>query len=62
MCANNAGDNHSTQAASLALSEYPILNSSLNEDATQLTYHASHDISLAMDTPQGLLVPSIKVG
>jgi 2-oxoisovalerate dehydrogenase E2 component (dihydrolipoyl transacylase) len=49
------------QAASLALTEYPILNSSLSEDLTQLVFHASHDISLAMDTPQGLVVPTIKV-
>ena len=48
------------QAASLALLEFPVLNSSVNSDATTITYHASHNISIAMDTPQGLLVPNIK--
>jgi len=48
------------KAASLALSKYPVLNSSLSSDQTQLTYHADHNIGVAMDTPRGLIVPSIK--
>lgn len=55
------------KALSAALTRYPILNSCLitGEDITdatkaQIKYRASHNIGLAMDTPQGLLVPNIK--
>ena len=50
----------SIQACSLALLHYPILNSTLDPQAETITYKASHNIALAMDTPMGLLVPSIK--
>lgn len=48
------------KATSLALKQYPILNSSVNADVTKLIYKASHNLGIAMDTPQGLLVPNIK--
>merc|ERR1719312_495832 len=48
------------KAASLALLHYPILNSSLDLQAGTLTYKHSHNIGVAMDTAQGLLVPNIK--
>ena len=48
------------QACSLALLHFPILNSTLDAQADTITYKASHNIALAMDTPMGLLVPSIK--
>ncbi|PVD23796.1 hypothetical protein C0Q70_17070 [Pomacea canaliculata] len=48
------------EAASLALLEYPILNSSLDEKCENIIYKASHNIGLAMDTPAGLLVPNVK--
>lgn len=48
------------KAASLALKNYPTLNASVGEDSTHVTYHAAHNISVAMDTPTGLLVPNIK--
>ncbi|KAG2183631.1 hypothetical protein INT43_006639 [Umbelopsis isabellina] len=55
------------KALSAALTRYPILNSCLitGEDITdatkaQIKYRGSHNIGLAMDTPQGLLVPNIK--
>ncbi|KAH9518438.1 hypothetical protein Btru_016818 [Bulinus truncatus] len=48
------------KAASLALVQYPVLNSSVDEDCENLTYKASHNIGVAMDTPEGLLVPNIK--
>jgi len=48
------------KACSMALLHFPILNSSLNTQAETITYKASHNIGLAMDTPMGLLVPNIK--
>ncbi|GFR09288.1 lipoamide acyltransferase component of branched-chain alpha-keto acid dehydrogenase complex, mitochondrial [Trichonephila clavata] len=48
------------KAASLALMEYPILNVSVDENCENLFYKASHNIGIAMDTTQGLLVPNIK--
>lgn len=48
------------KAASLAMTDYPVLNSSLNLDEMTLTYHANHNIGVAMDTPRGLAVPVIK--
>jgi len=48
------------KACSLALLHYPILNSTLDAQSETITYKASHNIALAMDTPMGLLVPSIK--
>lgn len=48
------------KACSLALLQFPILNSSIDPTAETITYKASHNIALAMDTPMGLLVPSIK--
>eukprot|EP00039_Didymoeca_costata_P018938 m.335593 g.335593 ORF g.335593 m.335593 type:complete len:474 (+) comp17633_c0_seq1:121-1542(+) len=48
------------KAASLALNEYPMLNSHVNEDCTEMVYKGSHNISIAMQTPAGLLVPNVK--
>ena len=48
------------KATSLALSEFPILNSSISPDETEIIYHGHHHIGVAMDTPRGLLVPNIK--
>ena len=48
------------KAASMALKEHPILNASIDADAEMVTYRANHNIGVAMDTPVGLLVPSIK--
>lgn len=48
------------KAASLSLLHFPILNSSVDEGCQNITYKASHNIGLAMDTSQGLLVPSVK--
>ncbi|XP_036970967.1 lipoamide acyltransferase component of branched-chain alpha-keto acid dehydrogenase complex, mitochondrial [Acanthopagrus latus] len=48
------------KAASLGLLHFPILNSSLDEGCQNITYKASHNIGLAMDTSQGLLVPNVK--
>ncbi|GMH51769.1 hypothetical protein TrST_g8704 [Triparma strigata] len=48
------------KAASLALTEFPIINSSLSPDESEIIYHNAHNIGLAMDTPRGLVVPNIK--
>mmetsp|Transcript_1899 Transcript_1899/g.6786 ORF Transcript_1899/g.6786 Transcript_1899/m.6786 type:complete len:531 (-) Transcript_1899:51-1643(-) len=48
------------KACSLALKSYPILNSHVDTDCTQITYKGSHNIGFAMDTPAGLLVPNVK--
>ncbi|CAI5704606.1 unnamed protein product [Peronospora farinosa] len=48
------------KAASLALRHYPMLNATLNDSETELTLLASHNISVAMDTPTGLIVPNVK--
>lgn len=48
------------KALSLALNDFPILNSQLNADATELKYLSAHNIGLAVDSKIGLLVPNIK--
>mmetsp|Transcript_33305 Transcript_33305/g.88114 ORF Transcript_33305/g.88114 Transcript_33305/m.88114 type:complete len:470 (+) Transcript_33305:120-1529(+) len=48
------------KATSLALAEFPILNSSLSPDKSEIVYHGHHHLGVAMDTPRGLLVPNIK--
>lgn len=48
------------KAISNALSKYPILNSSLDEQCEHIIYHKNHNIGIAMDTAQGLAVPVIK--
>nr|XP_057928692.1 lipoamide acyltransferase component of branched-chain alpha-keto acid dehydrogenase complex, mitochondrial [Doryrhamphus excisus] len=48
------------KAASLSLAHFPILNSSLDEGCQNITYKASHNIGVAMDTSLGLLVPNVK--
>ncbi|MGI2258262.1 dihydrolipoyllysine-residue acetyltransferase [Shewanella sp. GXUN23E] len=48
------------KAMSLALTEFPVLNSQVNGDCTELTYKASHNIGMAVDSKVGLLVPNVK--
>ncbi|XP_029473531.1 lipoamide acyltransferase component of branched-chain alpha-keto acid dehydrogenase complex, mitochondrial [Rhinatrema bivittatum] len=48
------------KAASLGLLQYPILNASVDGNCQNITYKASHNIGIAMDTPQGLIVPNVK--
>ena len=48
------------KAMSLALTEFPIINSQLNDDGTELTYFDDHNIGFAVDSKIGLLVPNIK--
>ncbi|GGQ07008.1 dihydrolipoyllysine-residue acetyltransferase [Shewanella litoralis] len=48
------------KAMSLAMIEFPILNSQVNADCTELTYKSRHNIGMAVDSKVGLLVPNIK--
>ena len=48
------------KALSLALKDFPIINSRANADFSELTYVASHNIGMAVDGANGLLVPNIK--
>jgi len=48
------------KAASMGLLHYPVINSSIDVDADTVTYKHNHNIGVAMDTAQGLLVPNIK--
>ena len=48
------------KAMSLALLKYPIINSQLNDDGSELTYFDDHNIGFAVDTKLGLMVPNIK--
>lgn len=52
------------KAVSLALEDFPLLNARVEvgsgEDAPKLVIREKHNIGVAMDTPQGLLVPNIK--
>jgi len=48
------------KACSMSLAHFPVLNSSLDGKLENITYKASHNIGVAMDTPNGLLVPNIK--
>ena len=52
------------KAVSLALEDFPLLNARVemngNGDAPKLVMREKHNIGIAMDTPQGLLVPNIK--
>lgn len=48
------------KAASNALFQYPILNSSFDEANESVILKAYHNISVAMQTPQGLVVPNVK--
>jgi 2-oxoisovalerate dehydrogenase E2 component (dihydrolipoyl transacylase) len=48
------------KAMSLAIKEYPLVNTKVNEDCTELTYFNDHNIGMAVDSKVGLLVPNIK--
>ncbi|XP_078493185.1 LOW QUALITY PROTEIN: lipoamide acyltransferase component of branched-chain alpha-keto acid dehydrogenase complex, mitochondrial [Ciona intestinalis] len=48
------------KATSAALAQYPILNSQLDSGHENIIYKADHNIGVAVDTPHGLLLPSVK--
>ena len=48
------------KATAEALVSHPNVNASYDADAKEITYHEDVNIGIAVDTPQGLLVPVIK--
>jgi 2-oxoisovalerate dehydrogenase E2 component (dihydrolipoyl transacylase) len=48
------------KATSLALKSFPILNSTFDAEKNLVTYKSAHNIGIAMDTPNGLIVPNVK--
>ena len=48
------------KALSLAMSQFPVLNSKVNDDCSEITYYDDHNIGVAVDSKVGLLVPNIK--
>lgn len=47
-------------AVALGLKDHPELNSSLDEDAQEIVLHDHCNIGIAVDTPQGLVVPVVR--
>lgn len=48
------------KAMSLALQQFPIINSQVNADCSEVTYFDDHNIGVAVDSKVGLVVPNIK--
>ncbi|PSF12154.1 dihydrolipoamide acetyltransferase [Marinobacter fuscus] len=48
------------KAMALAVQEYPVLNSQLNDDVTEIHYLPQCNIGMAVDGKAGLIVPNIK--
>ncbi|MBU3002827.1 2-oxo acid dehydrogenase subunit E2 [Paraglaciecola arctica] len=48
------------KAMSLALQQFPVINSQVNADCSEVTYFDDHNIGVAVDSKVGLVVPNIK--
>ncbi|TRX56590.1 dihydrolipoyllysine-residue acetyltransferase [Thalassomonas sp. M1454] len=48
------------KSMSLALKQYPLMNSKVNDDCSEITYFDDHNIGMAVDSKVGLLVPNVK--
>jgi len=48
------------KSISLALKEFPVINTQVNDDCTEITYFDDHNIGMAVDSKVGLLVPNVK--
>lgn len=48
------------KAMALAVQEYPVLNSQLNDDVTEIHYLPHCNIGMAVDGKAGLIVPNVK--
>jgi len=49
------------KSLSLAITQYPIVNSHMTDAGDEIHQHADHNIGMAVDSPMGLLVPNIKL-
>ena len=49
------------KSMSLALTQFPIVNTKVNDDCTEITYYNDHNIGMAVDSKVGLLVPNVKL-
>ncbi|ART72819.1 dihydrolipoyllysine succinyltransferase [Mycobacterium dioxanotrophicus] len=47
-------------AAVESLTAHPVINSSLNADCTEVTYHSAVHLGVAVDSDKGLMVPVIR--
>lgn len=47
-------------AAVDALIEHPVINATVNADCSEVTFHGSVHLGLAVDSPKGLMVPVIR--
>lgn len=43
-----------------AIKEYPVFNSSFDQENEEIIYRANINVGIAVDTPDGLIVPNIK--
>lgn len=48
------------KAAVDVLADHRVINSSLNADVTEVTYHRNVHLGIAVDSPKGLMVPVIR--
>lgn len=48
------------KALSLCINEFPMINSSYDQESSQLHIHRQHNIGIAMSTSLGLIVPVLK--
>jgi pyruvate dehydrogenase E2 component (dihydrolipoamide acetyltransferase) len=48
------------QAIVIGLKRFPELNSSLDEEANEIVLHGRYDVGIAVDAPQGLVVPVLR--
>jgi pyruvate/2-oxoglutarate dehydrogenase complex dihydrolipoamide acyltransferase (E2) component len=48
------------KATVAALKEFPLLNASLDEQAAEIVFHGEYNIGIAVDTPNGLIVPVVR--
>jgi pyruvate dehydrogenase E2 component (dihydrolipoamide acetyltransferase) len=48
------------KATAMALTEWPSLNATVDDEAEEITYHERVDLAVAADTDDGLLVPVLR--
>ena len=48
------------KAVVTGLRDHPVINASLDEEASEIVFHDRYDIGVAVDTPGGLVVPVVR--